>query len=129
LYGEEEAWVKSRLELISLSEEGRDALRDGKIKVTAAVKLAKLSAEQQRKALRDAEAHGGRVTGAAIQAASGKPRKPNLADLRTVLQQISEDGKIPESLTFERGPKDTTDDVLAAFCAAVLKYLSGKQAA
>lgn len=48
LYRESEVWIKTRLKMIELTPEAQKAVKDGRLKPTAAVAIAKLSAEQQR---------------------------------------------------------------------------------
>lgn len=54
LYRESVTWIKSRLKLVELAPEAQTALREGKLKAPAAVKLAKLSAEKQREVVKAA---------------------------------------------------------------------------
>lgn len=51
IYREDVAWIKKRLKLVELTPEAQEALKSGRLKAPAAVKLAKMSAEQQRKAV------------------------------------------------------------------------------
>ena len=66
VYHEDVSWVKNRLTLIELCEEGAKALVNQSIKPNAAVALAKLSKEAQRTAL----ASGQNLTVAAIKRAA-----------------------------------------------------------
>ena len=63
-------WVKMRNDLLELAPEAAEAVRDGRIKVTAAHALAKLTRAQQREKL--AEKPEGRIKGKDIKA----PKKP-----------------------------------------------------
>jgi len=51
-YQEKVAWVKGRLKLIDLEPEAKAAVKAGRLKTTAAAHIAKLSAEQQREAVK-----------------------------------------------------------------------------
>lgn len=72
LYREDVAWVKNRLKLVELAPEAQEALRSGKLKAPAAVKLAKLSTAEQRKAVSDAGEGKVRVPQAKT---SGQPKE------------------------------------------------------
>lgn len=51
LYRDSEAWVRARLKMTELTPEAQQAVKEGRLKPTAAAHLAKLSSEQQRKAV------------------------------------------------------------------------------
>lgn len=52
IYRESPKWVKDRLKLIELAPEAQQAVKEGRLKPTAAVHIAKLSSEQQREAVK-----------------------------------------------------------------------------
>lgn len=58
IYHEDTNWVKGRLALISLEPEAQAAVREGRLKVTAAKAISKLSAAQQRAVVAKAGAKG-----------------------------------------------------------------------
>jgi len=120
VYRENEAWCRSRLALISLCEDGRAALKEGKLKPTAAVEIAKLAEEQQREVL----AGGKKLTASQVKAiATGKPSKPTLAQIREVLRAVVEDDKLPHGFEVDGRP---ARDVLDTFCCLMLDYITGK---
>lgn len=65
-------WVKDRVALIGLSPEAEQALKDGRLKPTAAAAISKLKASQQREIV----SKEGKITGADIKAANPKPASP-----------------------------------------------------
>lgn len=65
-------WVKERIALIGLSPEAEQALKDGRLKPTAAAAISKLKASQQREIV----SKEGKITGADIKAANPKPASP-----------------------------------------------------
>lgn len=52
LYQQDVKWVRGREKLVELTPEAREALKAGRLKAPAAVKLAKMSAEAQRQAVK-----------------------------------------------------------------------------
>jgi hypothetical protein len=64
-------WVRGRIDLIRLTPEAEKAVTDGRLNETAAAAIAKLSASQQRAALKSKD---GKLTAKDIKAAS--PKKP-----------------------------------------------------
>ncbi len=77
-------WVKARLALVTLAPEGEKAVKEGRLKPTAAVAIAKLSQKAQKE-LFAAQKDAKKITGAAVKAVSGPPARPagkklNLAD-------------------------------------------------
>lgn len=115
-FGEDEAWVRARLALITLSEEGREALLQGKLKITAAGKLAKLSEEAQR--ARIASAGGKRIKVSDVEVGTGKP---TAKDLRKALALVADEGRFPVSLSGV-----TITDEVRDFAAHLQEWLSGK---
>jgi ParB-like chromosome segregation protein Spo0J len=111
---EEVEWCKQRVALVSLTPEAQQAVSTGAVRVSTAAKtLAKMSADLQRKAVKDRDAKG-RVTTKAIREASGKaaPVRVSLNKLRLELEP------------FANGERD---DVNAQDLAKyILKILSGK---
>lgn len=85
-------WIKNRVALISLTPEAAQAVADGRVKETAAVAIAKLSAEQQREAV----AGKGKIQGKDLPARA-KPAKANgkaaLATMKTAIEQVIETGE------------------------------------
>lgn len=77
-------WVRGRLALISLGEEARVALKEGRLKPTAAQAIAKLSEEQQREAV----SGGKKVTAPAVRRAHGGVVRPSLSGARQVQQAL-----------------------------------------
>jgi ParB/RepB/Spo0J family partition protein len=98
-------FVRQRLALIDLSPEAEKALLEGRLKGSAAVKIAKLSKEQQTKAV--AAAGEGRVT---APKASGKP------PLKTTLKAAWETGKIEY-----QGKQIVLPDVVVDWLATLLE--------
>lgn len=52
IYREDVAWIKKRMKLVQLAPEAQEALKSGRLKAPAAVKLAKMSTDQQREAVK-----------------------------------------------------------------------------
>jgi ParB-like chromosome segregation protein Spo0J len=74
VYHRDAAWVKKRLALLELCDEGAQAVRDGRLKPTAAVAIAKLSKEAQREKIRNSGE--GKITAPpASQHGHARPRK------------------------------------------------------
>ncbi len=82
IYGEDVKWVKKRLKLLKLSQPAQDAVVAGEVKVTAAEKIAALSAEQQREAI----SNNGHV----------KTTRPSAKQVRTVIDLVSASPAYPK---------------------------------
>lgn len=80
IYHQTPKWVKARLALIGLGEEAREAVKNGRLKPTAAQAIAKLSEELQREAVKGE----GRV----VAPAPETPKKPTTAMRRAVVHEI-----------------------------------------
>lgn len=120
VYRETEVWCRGRLALISLCEEARTALHDGRLKPTAAAAIAKLDAEHQRAAV----ASGKKITASAARAATGKPKKAGMKDVKEILRAVVEDGKYPVGFSIDSAKPE---DALHLFCGMVLDIITGKQ--
>ena len=120
-YGEAEAWVRGRLALVELCQEGQDRVTAGTLKPTAAIAIAKLAEAQQREKLK-----AKKVTVADAKATSGKPKKPGMKDLTAVLRSVIEDGKYPDGYAPVES-KDPVGDSLSAFCEVLLKLMGAAQ--
>lgn len=113
VYRESVSWVKNTLKLVTLSQEGAEALSSGKLKAPAARALAKLSQEAQREAL-----------------ASGKPipkpqaKKPaaaiRLAAVEEALRVIVEREEMPSGIDVA-GMR--AEDAVVAVCAKLAELL------
>lgn len=67
-------WVKSRLALVTLAPEGERAVKEGRLKPTAAAAIAKFSQKAQKE-LFAAQKDAKKITGAAVKSvAEGKPK-------------------------------------------------------
>jgi ParB/RepB/Spo0J family partition protein len=88
--GIEESLVKQRLVLIEATPEVQAAVSAGRMKPTAAAKIAKLSEQQQRDVVSRANGHG-RITGRVIAEAAGAKRKPTAKELREYIEQTRDD--------------------------------------
>jgi len=104
-------WVKGRLALISLGQEGRAALKEGRLKVTAAQAIAKLSEEQQRERLAEGKA--------AKPPLAPKKKQPSMAEARLMalrgrLRTIAQTAVIPESVPLPVGA--SAPAVIKAIC-------------
>lgn len=109
-------WVKDRVALIGLAPEAEQALKDGRLKPTAAAAIAKLKSSQQREIV----SKEGKITGADIKAANPKPEKlkPIEAELRRRITAVCESA--PWS-TVE--PEDTHTSVNVELLAALKNYV------
>jgi ParB/RepB/Spo0J family partition protein len=74
--------VTQRLALIEAEPEVQTALKTGRIKTNAAVKLAKLSSEEQRKVVNG----NGKVSDVAIATATNTTIKPNLRNVKEFIE-------------------------------------------
>lgn len=77
VYHRDVPWVKKRLALLELCEEGAAALRDGKMKVSAAVAIAKLTKAAQKERIKAAGA-------GPVRAAKVPSGKPKVSDIREI---------------------------------------------
>jgi len=84
---QKESWVRSRLALVNLAPEAQAALKEGRIKPTAAAAIAKLADSEQRKAV---NGHG-KVKAASIAAATGKIARPSIKTVREFVQTTADD--------------------------------------
>ena len=103
-----EAIVNARLALVSATPEVQHAVAEGRIKATAATKLAKLAESVQRAAVKEP----GKVTPSKIAAATGQTVKPTLRDIRILVEQTADSTAEPK--------------MVRAFCAALLKVIDGE---
>lgn len=101
------AFVRDRLDLITAAPEVQAAVAQGRVKPTAAKRIAKLSAEEQRAVI---GSNGHKVTTREVNVATGKPNKPSF---KAVYEHI-------ESHT---GPGE--DASVREFCDALLKFMDG----
>ena len=99
IYGETVAWVKKTLRLLKLSEETQQAVRSGRVKLTAAEKLISLTEEQQKMAV----ASGGKLPG---------PAKPSAKKVREAIQLVA------DSPAYHSKARE--------FAANLLKFMAGE---
>lgn len=78
-------FVKDRSALIELAPEAAQAVRDGRIKVTAAKALSKLTREQQRIKV----AKAGKIKGADVKGSEPKPAKIKKAPEFTFMERVN----------------------------------------
>jgi ParB/RepB/Spo0J family partition protein len=138
VYHEDVPWCRARLSLVSLSEESRTAMKNGLVKPNAAKVLAKLSEDEQARAVKTAQKTGQPITAASLkkeQPPKDKRKKENpqasllpkddataedIEDQRLRLHElilsISEGGEIPFEWEYDKDAK--------LFCAALLKSVS-----
>jgi|SRR6266850_2964810 len=123
-YREDVAWVRKTVKLVTLCEEAQAALKANEIKPTAAQAIAKLSEEQQRKAMK-AIGTGGAVA-ASIREASGenrngKPSKAGLKEISLVLRRRLEEGKWPTGFSIDANTKpEVAVDLFIEFLQAMI---------
>jgi ParB/RepB/Spo0J family partition protein len=102
LVGESESFVKQRLALVDMTPEAQEAVKTGRLKPTAAVAIAKLSAKQQREVV----AGEGKVTGSKVANVIGKARKPtpkqSLEGLMPVIQEAADNHSVKAVQDFAR---------------------------
>ena len=85
-------WVKSRLALVTLAPEGEKAVKEGRLKPTAAVAIAKLSQKAQKE-LFAAQKDAKRITGAVVKGDT-PPRKKSLESaMADAWSAYADDGK------------------------------------
>jgi ParB/RepB/Spo0J family partition protein len=102
------AFVRDRLALIEAMPEVQAAVASGQIKPTAAKRLAKLSAQQQREVVKS---NGHKITTKDVDKASGKTSKPSYKDVRSYIESHT-------------GPGE--DESVREFCISLLAYMSGE---
>lgn len=107
VYHENVAWVKKRIALVSLTVESQKAVKEGRVKPNAAATLAKLSEEEQARAVKEATVEHP-VTNGALK----PPPKPGL---RAVVKMIAEGGS----------PFDV-DNAARVFCVRLLDFMETK---
>jgi ParB/RepB/Spo0J family partition protein len=103
-----ELTVDARLALITTTAEVQKAVSEGRLKVTAAVKLAKLSQAQQRWAVEKP----GKVTKLALAEASGENIKPSAKIVRDAIE--------------ERRDDTTEEAMIRQFCELLLHFMDGE---
>ncbi len=113
VYHETPRWVRDRLSLLSLGDDARIALKEGKIKPSAAVAIAKLAEAQQREVV---------ASGRKVTVASLKPPRFGFTELKEVLRMVSDEGQLPDG--FETTPEG--QDAIDEFCQFLLAKLKGK---
>jgi ParB family chromosome partitioning protein len=102
--------VRARLALVGATKEVQEAVHDGRLKPTAAVKIAKLAAEQQRAAVKRNNGTG-KITSADVAAATGATIKPSLKTVRDLVQVSADD--------------TTLDRDIRQFCTRLLALMDG----
>lgn len=105
-----EARVKASLALNAATPELQKAVHDGRVKPTAAAKIAKLAEEQQREAVKIRTDHS-KVTAADVAAATGEPRKPSMKQLREMITEMADD--------------TTEEKFVREFCVKLLAVMDG----
>lgn len=137
VYHEDASWCKGRLALVSLTKESQEALKDGVVKPSAAKVLAKLSEEEQAKAIKEAKKSGKQVTPGSLKKAAAPKSRPAQSSLLPSSEEPDANPKDIEAISFqlhetvrsisEGGeiPFDWEFDVDARkFCVALLKSAS-----
>lgn len=115
VYHEKPQWVKDRLALISLEPEAREALKNGTMKVSAAKVIAKMSAEQQREAIKTGK----------LKTADVKPSKHwTFGQVKETLTFVVREGKAPDGFTCTRAELQVID----TFCSWLLEKTTGREA-
>lgn len=84
--GVKESFIKARLKLISADRAVQKAVSAGRIKPTAAAKLAELPSAQQQ----DAVKGEGKVTSRKIVEASGQPGKATMKEIRETVEEAAD---------------------------------------
>ncbi len=87
IYHQKPEWVKRRMELVNLEPEAQAAVKDGRLKPTAAAAIAKLSAAKQRTVV----AKNGHVKLKDITEAAGKFVKPSVKQIQEILETSADD--------------------------------------
>lgn len=101
-------WVKKRIALIGLTEEAAQAVRKGRVKVTAAAEIAKLTAEQQKKVV----SGDGKIKGSDVRKASGKQEAPSI---KQRIQHVIETGKFHVN-----GKEFAASDAMVEFMSSLI---------
>ncbi len=104
------AFVKSRLALSEADESVQKAVSEGRVKPNAAVRIAKLSAKQQR----TLAARKGKLTARDVADAEGKPRKATMAELRVVIEEAADTDETIAVQAFARSLLVRMDGVVPA---------------
>jgi ParB-like chromosome segregation protein Spo0J len=98
---EDESWCKQRASLVSLTPEAQEMVGDGTIKVSAAVALAKLAANEQKRMLKE----GGKITASSIRRATAdqsppeRKKKVTLKQIYDILHDIVGHDKYPVGIS------------------------------
>ena len=85
------AWVKKRARLANLTPEAVEAVKNGRLKPSAAAHIAELASYVQREVV----AKPGPVTSADVAKAEGRKRKLGMSELKSRLNKVWETGKLP----------------------------------
>lgn len=109
VYHKKTSWVRRLLKLTSLTAEAQQAIKEGRLKITAAVHIAKLSAEQQRDMVRD----GGKVK------LPSKARKSKKADVWEQAGTLEKVRKITMKAFEDSAPKSE----IRSFCEKLLDLM------
>ena len=115
IYGRPEAWVKKMLKIASCEPEVLKAVSSGRLKLTAAAAIAKLSSEQQREKVKGE----GKIKAEKPTKAAKSPEKD---DLRARLVELSTDGAVP--LEFGLFLKAILGTVSIGFAACEIPWLN-----
>lgn len=115
VYHRDVSWVKQRVALLELCDEGAQAVRDGRMKPSAAVAIAKLSKESQKEKIRSAG--DGKITAAVAKSDSpnGHPKTRKVAEIRDFWKPYAE-------------RETQAETKIGRFAAAQLAYLTGGDA-
>jgi hypothetical protein len=81
------SWVRKTVKLVGLAPEAQQAVKDGRVKPSAAVHIAEMAAEAQKTLV----AKEGNITSGDVARASGKPEKITLKSVREELDGIIAD--------------------------------------
>lgn len=84
------AWVKQRLALVTLAPEGEDAVKNGRLKPTAAVAIAKLSQKAQKELFAE-QKDAKRITASVLKPVSAK--KVTITTLKKFWEPLAADRK------------------------------------
>lgn len=112
VYHRDAAWVKQRLALLELCDEGAQAVRDGRMKPSAAVAIAKLSKDSQREKIKSAG--DGKITASVVKESSsnGHPKSRKISELKEFWKPYAE-------------REEKTETKIHKFAAAHLDYIGG----
>ena len=100
-------FVKSRLQLIQAEPEVQAAVSSGRVKATAAARIAKLSAEQQREMVKK---NGHKISAKDVDTATGKAVRPSFKSVREYVESHT-------------GPGESKD--VREFCEGLLRFMDG----